>query len=144
MLAFSDLDDRVTAAFRLMAWRIAYAALVLIAGLKPLTWRPCRCTLRCLKVKPSPPNYPQQACPIKITKILTDNGKEFTDRLFASREREPSGQHVFDQTYQQFNIEHRLIKPRTPRTNGMVERFNGRIAEYSVGKSVPHRLGCDI
>jgi hypothetical protein len=26
-------------------------------------------------------------------------------------------------------IDHRLIKPRTPQTNGMVERFNGRIAE---------------
>ena len=61
--------------------------------------------------------------------MLTDNGKEFTDRLFASREREPSGQHVFDQRCQQLNIEHRLIKPRTPRTNGMVERFNGRIAD---------------
>ena len=33
------------------------------------------------------------ACPIKITKILTDNGTEFTDRLFASRERDPSGRH---------------------------------------------------
>jgi hypothetical protein len=38
-----------------------------------------------------------EACPIRIAKILTDNGKEFTDRLFASREREPSGQHEFDQ-----------------------------------------------
>ena len=36
------------------------------------------------------------ACPIKIVKLLTDNGKEFTDRLFASRERQPSGNHVFD------------------------------------------------
>jgi hypothetical protein len=70
-----------------------------------------------------------KACPIRITKILTDNGKKFTDRLFASREREPSGGHVFDQTCQQFDIEYRLIKPRTPRTNGMVERFNGRIAD---------------
>jgi len=25
--------------------------------------------------------------------------------------------------------EHRLTKPRTPQTNGMIERFNGRIAE---------------
>ena len=25
-----------------------------------------------------------KACPIRITKVLTDNGKEFTDRLFAS------------------------------------------------------------
>ena len=70
-----------------------------------------------------------QACPIKITTLLTDNGKEFTDRLFASREREPSGHHAFDQLCEQLGIEHRLTKPRTPRTNGMVERFNGRIAD---------------
>lgn len=70
-----------------------------------------------------------KACPLKIQKLLTDNGKEFTDRLFASREREPSGQHEFDQLCQALGIEHRLTKPRTPQTNGMVERFNGRIAD---------------
>ncbi|WP_370678850.1 IS481 family transposase [Comamonas sp. GB3 AK4-5] len=70
-----------------------------------------------------------KACPIKITKLLTDNGKEFTDRLFASREREPSGNHEFDVLCEQLGIEHRLTKPRTPKTNGMVERFNGRIAD---------------
>ena len=37
-----------------------------------------------------------KACPIQITRVLTDNGKEFTDRLFASRERQPSGNHEFD------------------------------------------------
>lgn len=30
-----------------------------------------------------------KACLIRINKVLTDNGKEFTDRLFVSREREP-------------------------------------------------------
>ena len=70
-----------------------------------------------------------KACPIKITKLLTDNGKEFTDRLFASREREPSGNHEFDKLCRELNIEHRLTKPRTPKTNGMVERFNGRISD---------------
>ncbi len=61
--------------------------------------------------------------------MLTDNGKEFTDRLFASREREPTGQHEFDQLCASLGIEHRLTRPRTPQTNGMVERFNGRIAD---------------
>ncbi|WCM91757.1 IS481 family transposase [Acidovorax sp. NCPPB 2350] len=70
-----------------------------------------------------------KACPIRISKLLTDNGKEFTDRLFASKEREPSGNHEFDQLCQELGIEHRLTRPRTPRTNGMVERFNGRIAD---------------
>jgi transposase InsO family protein len=70
-----------------------------------------------------------KACPIKIQKILTDNDKEFTDRLFASRERYAKGNHEFDQLCQALNIEHRLTKARTPRTNGMVERFNGRIAD---------------
>lgn len=70
-----------------------------------------------------------KACPIKINKLLSDNGKEFTDRLFNSRQREPSGNHEFDQLCKELGIEHRLTKPRTPKTNGMVERFNGRIAD---------------
>ncbi len=71
----------------------------------------------------------QQATPIKITHILTDNGKEFTDRLFHSKARDPSGNHEFDRLCADLGIEHRLTKPRTPQTNGMVERFNGRIAD---------------
>ena len=74
-------------------------------------------------------NALHKACPIRIQKLLTDNGKEFTDRLFASRERQPSGNQEFDRLCQALGIEHRLTKPRTPSTNGMVERFNGRIAD---------------
>lgn len=70
-----------------------------------------------------------KACPIRISKVLTDNGKEFTDRVFGSREKSASGEHEFDQLCQALDIEHRLTKPRSPHTNGMVERFNGRIAE---------------
>lgn len=70
-----------------------------------------------------------KACPVKISKLLTDNGKEFTDRLFGAKDRQASGEHEFDQLCQALGIEHRLTKPRTPQTNGMVERFNGRIAE---------------
>jgi hypothetical protein len=69
------------------------------------------------------------ACPIRIAKILTDNGKEFTDRLFASRARAPSGEHEFDLLCTELGIEHRLTPPKSPQTNGMVERFNGRISD---------------
>jgi len=34
--------------------------------------------------------YAAPPCPIRIARLLNDNGKEFIDRLFASRERESS------------------------------------------------------
>jgi len=67
--------------------------------------------------------------PFFISKILTDNGKEFTDRFCPTGEREPTGNHLFDQECAAHGIEHRLIKPKKPQTNGMVERFNGRIED---------------
>ncbi len=41
----------------------------------------------------------------------------------------PTGEHAFDKLCAELGIEHRLTKPRTPQTNGMVERFNGRISD---------------
>ncbi|BCU05509.1 IS481 family transposase [Allochromatium tepidum] len=67
--------------------------------------------------------------PFTITRVLTDNGKEFTDRFGATGEREPTGRHRFDQGGAGHGIEHRLIASRHPQTNGRVERFNGRLAE---------------
>ncbi|ABA89433.1 transposase of ISPca3, IS481 family [Syntrophotalea carbinolica DSM 2380] len=67
--------------------------------------------------------------PFVIKKLLTDNDKAFTDRFSTAGERKPTGNHVFDKTCVQHGIEHRLIPPRHPQTNGMVERFNGRISE---------------
>jgi len=55
-----------------------------------------------------------RACPIRIAKILTDYGKEFTDRLFAPRARAPSGEHEFDQLCDKLGIEHRLTPPKSP------------------------------
>ena len=69
-----------------------------------------------------------QAAAFKITKLLTDNGSQFTDR-FTSQGKEPSGQHAFDLQCKAQGIEHRLAPPRHPQTNGMVERFNKRISE---------------
>jgi hypothetical protein len=96
-----------------------------------------------------------RACPIRIAKILTpshrlqandcramDNGKEFTDRLFASRARAPSGEHEFDRLCTELGTklgtEHRLTPPKSPQTNGIPlvhfqctagQRFNGRISD---------------
>ena len=56
-------------------------------------------------------------------------GKEFTDRLFGLRKRTASGSHDFDRLCDELGIEHRLSPPMHPQTNGMVERFNGRIEE---------------
>jgi len=70
-----------------------------------------------------------KAAAFTIEKVLTDNGKAFTDRFCVTGEREPTGAHPFDQACAEHHIEHRLIKPRHPQTNGMIERFNGRIAE---------------
>jgi transposase InsO family protein len=59
----------------------------------------------------------------------SDNGKEFTDRLFGLRMRAQSGKHEFDKLCTALNIEHRLTPPRSPQTNGMVERFNSHIED---------------
>ncbi len=69
----------------------------------------------------------RKAVSFKVRTILTDNGKKFTDRLLGSRQS--TGEHEFDPLYQSLGIEHRLTKPKTPQTNGMVERFNGRLRQ---------------
>jgi transposase InsO family protein len=74
-------------------------------------------------------NALSKAAPFKLKTLLTDNGTEFTDRLFASRARDPSGEHEFDALCAALGIEHRLTRPKHPQTNGMVERFNGRLAQ---------------
>lgn len=48
--------------------------------------------------------------------IQTDNGQEFTYTMKTDRI------HPFDVLCQSLNIQHKLIKPRTPRHNGKVER----------------------
>ena len=71
----------------------------------------------------------ERVAPMRITRVLTDNGKEFTDRLFGLRRRAATGNHEFDRLCTGFGIEHRLAPPMRPQTNGMVERFNGRIED---------------
>jgi hypothetical protein len=70
-----------------------------------------------------------KAAPMKVHTVLTDNGKEFTDRFCATGERKPTGGHAVDPASAEARVEHRLIPPQRPQTHGMVERFNGRISE---------------
>ena len=72
---------------------------------------------------------PERAPPMTITRVLAANGKEFTDRLFGLRKRAATGNHDFDRLCAEIGIEHRLAPPMRPETNGMVERFNGRIED---------------
>jgi len=79
---------------------------------------------------------------MKITRVLTDNGKELTDRLFGLRKRAATGNHEFDRLCAEPDIAHRLAPPMRPRTNGMVARFNGRIED--VRQSHNFRSGEDL
>jgi transposase InsO family protein len=73
-------------------------------------------------------NVLREACPTRIETIFTDNGTPFTDR-FLKPDKKASGKHPFDRACAQSKIGHRLIPPRHPQTNDMVERMNGRIQE---------------
>ena len=74
--------------------------------------------------------------------FLTCYGKEFTDRLFGLRRRPATGAHDFDLLCAELGIDHRLAPPMRPQTNGMVERFNGRIED--VLQSHHFRSGEDL
>jgi transposase-like protein len=71
--------------------------------------------------------------PYDVHTILTDNGAEFTDRFAVDMKNKPpgkpSGKHPFDLLCASHKIDHRLTRPYRPQTNGLVERFNRRIAE---------------
>ena len=64
-----------------------------------------------------------QAFPFQVTHVLTDRGSCFT----------ADG---FEAACQKLGVEHRKTRPYTPRTNGMVERFNGRIQREVLGITV--------
>ncbi len=68
--------------------------------------------------------------PFKITKLLTDNGAQFTYMLLAEHLR-PKKTHPFDEICIENGIEHRLTKFRHPWTNGQVEVTNRIIKHYT-------------
>ncbi len=63
------------------------------------------------------------AFPFKITHVLTDRGSCFTADGFAAACR-------------RLKVQHRITKPYTPKTNGLVERFNGRVQREVLGITI--------
>ena len=69
----------------------------------------------------------------KIECIQTDNGFEFTNRLNSQKAKEKT---MFEKRLKELGIEHKLIKPRTPRHNGKVERSHRKDQERFYYKRV--------
>ena len=62
----------------------------------------------------------------KIECIQTDNGFEFTNRLNANECKRKT---MFEKKLEELGIRHKLIKPKTPRHNGKVERSHRKDQE---------------
>ena len=62
------------------------------------------------------------AFPFRLTHVLTDNGSCFNA--------------AFAKVCAELGAEYRHTKPRSPQTNGMVERFNGRIGSEVLGITI--------
>jgi len=76
-------------------------------------------------------NATRKAFPFRITHVLTDRGSCFTAD-------------EFERTCAKIEVSHRKTKPYTPQTNGMVERFNGRIASEVLGINVAGHADLEI
>ena len=61
------------------------------------------------------------AFPFKLTHVLTDRGSCFTADGAACR---------------RLGVEHRKTRPYTPQTNGLAERFNGRIPREGAQRGI--------
>jgi transposase-like protein len=73
--------------------------------------------------------------PFDITHVLTDNGMEFSNKRHKSKKGNPCNKKsLMDIKCDANNIDHRLTKPYSPQTNGMVERANGIIKNNTILK----------
>ena len=73
----------------------------------------------------------KKAFPFRITHILTDRGPCFTAD-------------EFERACTDLQVPHRKTKAYTPQTNGMVERFNGRVASEVLGINVAGHADLDV
>jgi len=69
------------------------------------------------------------AFPFRLTHVLTDNGSCFTP--------------AFAKACAELGAQYRHTKPRTPQTNGMVERFNGRVSSEVLGINIYSHRGLE-
>jgi transposase InsO family protein len=73
----------------------------------------------------------RKAFPFRITHILTDRGSCFTADAFES-------------ACSDLKVPHRKTRAYTPQTNGMVERFNGRIASEVLGINIAGHVDLEV
>jgi transposase InsO family protein len=73
----------------------------------------------------------RKAFPFRITHILTDRGSCFTAD-------------EFERACAKIKVSRRKTKPYTPQTNGMVERFNGRVASEVLGINVAGHADLEV
>jgi len=69
----------------------------------------------------------------KIKCIQTDNGVEFTNKLLPQKNNRET---LFEKKLKELGIEHKLIRPKTPRHNGKVERSHRKDQEIFYYKRV--------
>ena len=72
-----------------------------------------------------------QAFPFTLTHVLTDRGSCFTADGFEALCRE-------------LKVQHRTTRPDTPKTNGMGERFNGRVQREGLGLTIHSHADLEI
>jgi transposase InsO family protein len=79
-----------------------------------------------------------KAFPFRVECVQTDNGSEFTKQLGSSRTPTLS---MFEKYMAELGIEHRRIRPFTPRHNGKVERSHRKDNEYFYAVTKFHSFG---
>lgn len=72
-----------------------------------------------------------RALPFKVTHVLTDRGSCFVADAFEAACR-------------RLKVEHRTTRPYTPKTNGMVERFNGRVQREVLGITIYNHADLEV
>ena len=76
-----------------------------------------------------------QDFPLRVRVILTDCGMAWTDRCNHRVKKKPTGRYPVDRLCQTRQSQHRLTRPRSPQTNGRVERFHRRLNEVIARKT---------